>query len=107
MEEKTLQDILTKENAILINDISENPTLEKWQEMGQPKVLILSDEWQDYQLYDDIAYGIMYLLKNGKIVDMGRTFVQDPSMPLVGLGPYYEYEKPTLFVKPVKEERSK
>jgi len=65
--------MLEKRNAILIKDLSKNPSLNEWQEMGKPKVLILVDKYGNYELYDEIGFGNLYLVESGKIVDQVRV----------------------------------
>jgi len=94
----TLKELLEKQNAILIKNLSENPSLEKWQQMGKPKILILTDKCGDYELYDEIGYGHLFLVQNGIIVSWSQSdFVQSPDMQIIGLGPYYGYEPSALF----------
>ena len=97
MEGMTLQEILEKRNAILIKDLTENPSLDEWQEMGKPEVLILADKYGNYELYDEIGFGNLYLVESGKIVDQGRDFVYTPDLQIFGLGPAYGCEPSALY----------
>lgn len=94
----TLREMLEKQNAILIKDLSENPGLDEWQQMGEPKVLILADKSDNYELYDEMGYGYLYLVQNGKIVSWGHNFVQSPDMQIIGLSSCYGYD-PSVLLK--------
>ena len=98
MSDTTLEKLVEKQNAILIKDLNENPSLDEWEKMGRPKVLILADKCGDYSLYDDIGYGYLYLVQNGKIVSWSSSsFVQTPNLQVVGLGSYYGHEPSALY----------
>ena len=98
MEGMTLQEILEKRNAILIKDLSENPPFDKWKKMGQPEVLILADKYGDFELYDDLAYGYLYLLQNGRTIDQSQNdFVQTADLQIIGLGSSFGCEPSALY----------
>jgi len=93
----TFQEMLEKRDVILIKDLSENPPLDEWKKMGRPEVLILADKCGDFELYDEIGYGRLFLVQSEKIVDQGRDFVHTPDLQIFGLGPAYGCEPSALY----------
>jgi len=82
--------------TIIIEDHSKCPSLDEWTKMGEPHVLILTDKCGDYELYEDIAYGYLVLVQNGKVIDRSQLgFVRSPDLQTIGLDKAYFHDLKT------------
>lgn len=78
---------------------------EEWEKKGRPATYVVVASFRDYTLLEDIAYGGLVLLKEGKKVDQGQDFVRSPDGSVVGLSEYFG--TPGLYrrIKDVEERR--
>lgn len=93
---------MSEATEIFINTSSEQPSLDDWQKMGQPKIWLpiktiflnrLSHK-KKIQIWSDVAYGKLRVDVNGH-VEEAEDMVQCGEF--IVLGEAYGYVEPTLF----------
>ena len=64
-------------------------TFEEWQINNEPHQWILASKINNIELYDDVSYGCLLLIKNGKINAHGKGFVISHDNEYVGIDESY------------------
>ena len=67
--------------------------LDAWKASGEPYLWSVADSTKDVFLMQDCGYGMIALMVDNKIEDMGKDFVNSQDMEFVGL----DIEKPRLY----------
>lgn len=76
-------------------------SVEEWETAGSPYSWMITQEFDDIILLDDMGYGWMALVVGDKVKYVGKDFVYFPERGVVGLnGSYYGVgDKSMLFIK--------
>jgi len=75
---------------------------QEWEKQKRPYLWVETEKYKEYTLYDDLSRGYLLLIRDNKIVNIGKDFVSNETATIVGLGPCYTRAQPKLFILPEK-----
>lgn len=75
-------------------------SVKEWEAAGTPYSWVVTQEFKNITLLDDVGYGLMALIVGSEVVEVDKDFVGSPEQGVIGVnGPYYDIgNKSKLFI---------
>jgi len=83
----------------------EKLTLDEWQNNNEPHQWILVSKIDKIELYDDVSYGCLLMIVNGKINAHGKDFVISHDNEYIGVDESYNGLRTSTIYRRCKNEK--
>jgi len=83
--------------------------LDEWKKQNSPYTWILEIEHDNIQIYDDVGYGHLLMIIDGKIINHGRNFVSSIGSDYIAMTEYYtgDEDNPVILYKKIDKKGKK